>query len=106
MRLGPSVLVVALSVGCTCGEKLPPPGAEKQAPTWPAEALLTLTDVTETSATLTWPNATRALNRLRGRTGGFFVHGGFGRGTAGCIQFNELSLEQKALGDFDAIVKD
>ena len=57
MRLRPSALIVVFSVGCTCGEKLPPPGAEKQAPSWPSDALLTLTDVTETSATLTWPEA-------------------------------------------------
>jgi hypothetical protein len=57
MRLAPSLFVVVFLAGCSCGERLPPPGAEKQAPLWPSDALLTLTDVTETSVRLTWPDA-------------------------------------------------
>jgi RHS repeat-associated protein len=48
---------------------------------------------------------TRILNRLTGHTGGFFIHGGYGRGTLGCIEFQDYAPEQISLFEFDALMK-
>jgi RHS repeat-associated protein len=50
---------------------------------------------------------TRILNRvLRGRDGGFFIHGGYSPGTAGCVEFKDYEQEQEMLNDFDAVLMD
>ena len=45
-----------LLAACNCGK--PPPPTPDNPPEWPEGALVTLTDTTETSATLSWPEAT------------------------------------------------
>jgi len=44
---------------------------------------------------------TRLINRIVGRDGGFFIHGGTIPGTAGCIEFKDYSKEQPWLHQFD-----
>ncbi|MGA1825011.1 MAG: RHS repeat-associated core domain-containing protein [bacterium] len=48
---------------------------------------------------------TRLKNRLKGRTGGFHIHGGRLQGTAGCIEFKDYSEEQNMLYEFDELFK-
>jgi protein tyrosine phosphatase (PTP) superfamily phosphohydrolase (DUF442 family) len=43
---------------------------------------------------------------LRGRDGGFFIHGGYSPGTAGCVEFKDYEQEQEMLNDFDAVLMD
>jgi hypothetical protein len=49
---------------------------------------------------------TRLFNRLLKRTGGFHIHGGTEPGTAGCIEFEDYSSEQKSLHEFDKMMQD
>ena len=48
---------------------------------------------------------TRLLNRLKGRTGGFHIHGGYAEGTAGCIEFDDYSPAQTSLHEFDKLMQ-
>lgn len=48
---------------------------------------------------------TRLRNRTQGRSGGFFIHGGYEFGTAGCIEFRDYSIVQPQLHEFDELMK-
>ncbi|MDP1917096.1 MAG: hypothetical protein Q8L14_12725 [Myxococcales bacterium] len=56
MRRTLGVMFLAWGAACTCQKEMPD-GKDVTAPTWPPDAVITLTDVTETGATASWPDA-------------------------------------------------
>lgn len=56
MRRTVGVIVLAWGTACTW-QKETPEGKDVTPPTWPANVVITLADVTETSATASWPEA-------------------------------------------------
>jgi len=48
---------------------------------------------------------TRLINRLFGRTGGFHMHGGTERGTAGCIEFTDFG-EAEDIHELDELIRE
>jgi hypothetical protein len=51
-------------------------------------------------------SSTRKKNRQNGRDGGFFIHGGNEPGTAGCVEFEDYSMEQGALFEFEKMLQE